>query len=91
MEFLLNGCETWPLRVGDQRHLEVFYNDCMRRIRGGRRLDSVPYAVIRRQLHLRALPPVLFSVSFIGSGMLRDIPPVISSTRLSTSSPRAFA
>ncbi len=57
---LLYGCETWPLRVEDQRRLEVFDNDCLRRIRGRRRrLDRVPCAVLRRQLHLRAVPPVL--------------------------------
>ncbi len=56
---LLYGCETWPLRVKDQRRLEVFDNDCLRRILGRRRLDRAPCAVLRRQLHLRALPPVL--------------------------------
>ncbi len=56
---LLYDCETWPLRVEDQRRLEVFDNDCLRRILGRRRLGRVPCAVLRRQLHLRALPPVL--------------------------------
>ncbi len=56
---LLYGCETWPLRVEDQRSPEVSDNDCLRRLLGRRSLDRVPCAVFRRQLHLRALPPVL--------------------------------
>ncbi len=56
---LLYGCETWPLRVEDQRCLEVFDNDCLRRILGRRRRDRVPCEVLRHQLHLRALPPTL--------------------------------
>ncbi len=39
---LLSGCETWPLSVEDQRRLEVFDNDSLRRILGRRRLDRVP-------------------------------------------------
>ncbi len=45
---LLNGCETWPLRVEDQRCLEVFHNNCLRRILGRRRLDRVACAFLRR-------------------------------------------
>ncbi len=55
---LLYGCETRTLRVEDQRRLEVFDNDCLRCILGRRRLDRVPRAVLRRQLHLRVLPLV---------------------------------
>ncbi len=55
---LVYGCEAWPLRVENQRRLEVFDNDCLRRILGRRRLDRSPCAVLRRQLHLRVLPPV---------------------------------
>ncbi len=29
---LLYGCETWPIRVADERMLEVFDNDSIRRI-----------------------------------------------------------
>ncbi len=56
---LLYGCGTCPLCNEDQRHLEVFDNDCLRCILGRRRLDRIPCALLRRQLHLRALPPVL--------------------------------
>ncbi len=56
---LLYGCETWPLRVEDQRCLEVFANDCLRRILSRRPRDRVPCDVLRHQLHLRALPPTL--------------------------------
>ncbi len=56
---LLYGSETWPLRVEDQRRLKSFDNDCMCRLLCRRRLDPVPSAVFRRQLHLRALHPVL--------------------------------
>ena len=31
---LLYGSETWPLRVEDQRRLEVFDNRCLRSIAG---------------------------------------------------------
>ncbi len=31
---LLYGCETWPVRVADERMLEVFDNDSIRRILG---------------------------------------------------------
>ncbi len=35
---LLCGCETWPVRVADERMLEVFHNDsihCILRVRRG--------------------------------------------------------
>ncbi len=53
---VLYGCETWPLRVEDQRRLEVFDNDCLRRILGCRGQDRIPYVALRHRLHLRALP-----------------------------------
>ncbi len=56
---LLYGCETWPLRVEDQRRLEVFDNDCLRRILGCLRQDRIPCIALRHRLQLRALPPVL--------------------------------
>ncbi len=56
---LLYGCEYWPLRVEDQRCLEVFGNGCLRRILGRRRRDRVPCEALRHRLPLRALPPVL--------------------------------
>ncbi len=34
---LLHGCETWPVRVADERMLEVFDNDSIRRILSVRR------------------------------------------------------
>ncbi len=39
---LPNGCEIWPLRVEDQRRLEVFNDDFLRRILGRRRLVRGP-------------------------------------------------
>ncbi len=56
---LLYGCETWPLRGDDQRRLEVFDNDCLRRILGRRHLDRVPCTALCPPLHLRSLPLVL--------------------------------
>ena len=56
---LLYGCETWPMRVADQRRLEVFDNDCLRSILHYRRLDRVPTATLRQRLSLRPLPSVL--------------------------------
>lgn len=56
---LLYGCETWPMKVADQRKLEVFDNDCLRRILRRRRSDQVPTADLRRCLHLRPLPALL--------------------------------
>ncbi len=39
---LLYGCETWPVRVADERMLEVFDNDSIRRIlRVRRRLGAI--------------------------------------------------
>ncbi len=57
---VLHGFEAWPLRLENQRRLEGFDNDCLRRILCHRHLDHVPYTIHHRQIHLRALPPVLF-------------------------------
>ncbi len=63
----------------DQRRLEVFDNDCLRRILGRRRLDRVPCAVFRRQLHIRALPPVLLQrrLSWFGHAARRPAGEII--------------
>ncbi len=55
----LYGSETWPLRVEDQLCLEVFDNDCLRRILGYRHQDRIPCVGLRHRRHLRTLPPVL--------------------------------
>ncbi len=56
---LLYGCESWPLRVDDRKRLEVFDNDCLRRIRRCNRPDRVPCAVLRQRLQLPNLPALL--------------------------------
>ncbi len=56
---LLHGCETWPLRVEDRKRLEVFDNDCLRRIEGCNRRDRVPCAVLRQRLQLPTFPALL--------------------------------
>ena len=52
---LMYGCETWPLRVSDERRLEVFDNDCLRRILRVRRADHVPVATLRRQCKVQSI------------------------------------
>ncbi len=44
------------MRVKDERYLDVFDNDCLRRILGRQRRDRVPSDFLRHQHHLRALP-----------------------------------
>ncbi len=56
---LLYGCEAWPVRVVDERMLEVFANDRIRRILRVRRRDCVPSVELRRCLCLTSIP-VLF-------------------------------
>ncbi len=84
------GCETRSLRVEDQRRLEVFDSDCLRRILGCRRLDRVraPSFAVNSifELCLRCF----FSVDFIDSGMLPDVLPAESSASLSTPSPECI-
>ncbi len=56
---LLYGCETWPVRVADERMLVVFVNDSTRRIlRLGRR-GCVPSMELRRRLCLTRMPALL--------------------------------
>ncbi len=56
---LLYGCETWPIRVSDERMLEVFDNDSIRRILRVRRRDCVPSVELRRRLCLTSIPSLL--------------------------------
>ncbi len=56
---LIYGYKTWPLRVEDQRCLEVLANDWLDCILGRQRRDPVPCDVLRHRLHLRNLPPTL--------------------------------
>ncbi len=56
---LLYGCETWPVRVADERMLEVFDNDSIRRILRVRRTDCVPSVKLRRRLCLTRIPALL--------------------------------
>ncbi len=56
---LLYGCETWPGRVADERMLEVFDNDSIRRILRVRRRDCVPSVELRRRLCLTRRPALL--------------------------------
>ncbi len=56
---LLYGCETWPVRVDDERMLEVFDNDSIRRILRVRRRDCVPSVELRRRLSLTGIPALL--------------------------------
>ncbi len=49
---LLYGCETWPVRVADERMLEVFDNDRIRRILRVRRRDCMPSVKLCRRLCL---------------------------------------
>ncbi len=56
---LLYGCETWPVRVGDFRWLEVFDDDCLRCMLQCSRRDRVTCSTLRQRCSLRALPSVL--------------------------------
>ncbi len=47
-EVLLYDCETWSVRVADERMLEVFDNDSIRRILQARRRDCLPAVELRR-------------------------------------------
>ncbi len=56
---LLYGCETWPVRVADERMLEVFDNDSICRILQVRRRNCVPSVELRRRLCLTSIPALL--------------------------------
>ncbi len=56
---LLYGCETWPVRVADERMLEVFDNDSIRRILRVRRRDCVTSVELRRRLSHTGIPALL--------------------------------
>ncbi len=49
---LLHGCETWPVRVADERMLDVFHNDRTRRNLRVRCRDCLPSVEQRRRLCL---------------------------------------
>ncbi len=53
------GCETWPVRVADERMLEVFHNDSTHRILRVRRRDCVPSVKLRHRLCLTSIPALL--------------------------------
>ena len=61
---LLYGSESWAITAAQLGHLEVFHNDCLRRILGNRRADRMPVddilsrcriCPIRDMLHRRQL------------------------------------
>ncbi len=56
---LLYGCETWPVLVANERMLEVFDNDSIRRILRVRRIDCVPSVELQRRLCLTSIPALL--------------------------------
>ncbi len=56
---LLLGCETWPVRVADERMFEAFDNDSIRRILRVRCRDCVPSVELRRRLCLTSIPAML--------------------------------
>ncbi len=85
---MLYGFETWPLRVEDQRCLEVFDDDCLRRILGRHRPArfTVPSFAVNPifELGLRCF----FGVDFVGLGMQRDVLSAKSYARSSIPNPQ---
>ncbi len=55
---LLYGCETWPIRVAEEK-MEVFDTDSIRRILRVRRSDCVPSVELRRRLCLTSILALL--------------------------------
>ncbi len=56
---LLYGFETWPVRVADERMLEVFDNDSIRHILRVRHKDCVPSVELHHRLCLTSIPALL--------------------------------
>ncbi len=56
---LVCDCETWPVRVVDERMLGLFENDSIRRILHVKSRDCVPTANLRRRLCLTRIPALL--------------------------------
>ncbi len=52
---LLYGNKTWPVRVADERMLEVFDNDNILRTLRARRRDCAPSVELRRRLCLASI------------------------------------
>ncbi len=49
------GCEAWPVRVSDERVLEVFDNESISRILRLRRRDDVPSGELRHHLSITSI------------------------------------
>ncbi len=73
---LLYGCETWPVRVADERMLEVFDNENIRRILRVRRRDCVQSVELRRRLCLASIQALLVQKGSAGLDMPQDVPKV---------------
>ncbi len=56
---LLNGCETWPVRVVEEMMLEFFDNGSRYRIRRVKRRYCVPSVELRRRLCFSCIPALL--------------------------------
>ncbi len=61
---LLYSCEAWPVRVADERILDVFNNDSIHRILRVRRRDCAPTVELRRPLCLTSIPALLVQGGF---------------------------
>ncbi len=70
---MLYSCESWPLRVEDQRRLKAFDNYCLSPfwVAVVKTVFCAPPFVID-SIFERCLR-CLFSVDFVGLGMLRDV------------------
>ncbi len=56
---VLYGCQTWTVRVADERMLTVFDNESIHRIQHAKRRDWVPKVELRRRLCLASTPALL--------------------------------
>ncbi len=63
---LLYGCETWPVRVADERMLEFFDNDTIRHILRVMHRDCVPPVELHRRLCLKSIPALLAMGKWLG-------------------------